>query len=142
MAAGCPQHAKRALVKVLLTIAALYSVRLSLTRDAPDEDCIKAFRKVSLKAHPDKGCLLAHSQTLNAAKEVWDKVRHNKQGRGRSSTKKRGTTDVQPQVAEGTCVASFGMPFAELMTISERMCNCKTLVQLVLRNYAGHRSVE
>ena len=58
MAVGGFQEAKRALVKVLLTIAAVYSVRLDLTRDSPDDALCKAFKKVALKAHPDKDGLL------------------------------------------------------------------------------------
>ena len=93
MPASSLQHAKRSFVTVLLTIAAFYSVRLTITRDASDEDCTKAFKRVSLKAHPDKGGLLAHSQALNAAKENWDKARRNNT-REREGPKKRGSGDV------------------------------------------------
>ena len=47
MPANSLQQAKRSFVTVLLTIAALYSVRLMVTRDSSDEDCAKAFKKVS-----------------------------------------------------------------------------------------------
>ena len=93
MPASSLQHAKRSFVTVLLTIAAFYSVRLPITRDASDEDCTKAFKRVSLKAHPDKGGLLAHSQALNAANETWDKARRNNT-REREGPKKRGSGDV------------------------------------------------
>ena len=93
MPANNLQQAKRSFVTVLLTIAALYSVRLTVTRDSSDEECAKAFKRVSLKAHPDKGGLLAHSQALNAAKETWDKARRNKT-RQREGPKKRGSSDV------------------------------------------------
>ncbi len=46
--------AKRALVKILLALAAAYSVVLKVNRDTSDADVIKAYRRVSLKAHPDK----------------------------------------------------------------------------------------
>ena len=78
MPASSLQQAKRSFVTVLLTIAAIYSVRLTITRESSDEDCTKAFKRVSLKAHPNKGGLLAHSQALNAANETWDKARRNK----------------------------------------------------------------
>ena len=64
MAAGGPQQAKRAFVKVLLSIAALYSVRLQLTRDSLDDVCTKAFKKLSLKVRPGKGSSLARAQLL------------------------------------------------------------------------------
>ena len=54
MPARSLQQAKWSFVTVLLTIAALYSVRLTVTRDSSDEDCAKAFKRVSLKARPDK----------------------------------------------------------------------------------------
>ena len=56
-------------------MAALYSVRMEINRDSPDEALTKAFRRIVLKAHPDKGGLLKHAQALNAAKEKWDKAR-------------------------------------------------------------------
>ncbi len=45
MAAGGPQQAERALVKVLLTIGLLYSCRFELNRDSSDEAVKKAFKK-------------------------------------------------------------------------------------------------
>ena len=47
--------AKRELVKVLRALAAKYKVTLSLTRESSNQDVDKAFRRVSLKVHPDKG---------------------------------------------------------------------------------------
>ena len=47
--------AKRELVKLLKSLASKYKLHLELSRDSSDNDVKKAFRKVSLKAHPDKG---------------------------------------------------------------------------------------
>ena len=41
MAAGGPLQAKRAFVKVILTIASLYSVRVEITRESSDEAVLK-----------------------------------------------------------------------------------------------------
>lgn len=113
MSVGCPQAAKRSFVKVLLSIAALYSVRLTLTRDSPDEECIRAFKWVSLKAHPDKGGLLAHSQALNTAKDTWDKARHKKtggQGRAtRSSSSLVAARGPRQERKKGLRVQSLGV---------------------------------
>ena len=68
MAAGGPQQAKRAFVKVLLSIAALYSVRLRLTRGSLHDVRIKAFKKLSLKVRPEGGSL-ARAQLLIIARE-------------------------------------------------------------------------
>ena len=64
MAAGGPQQAKRAFVKVLLSIAALSAARLQLTRGSLDDVCTKAFKKLSLKVRPDKGGSLARAHLL------------------------------------------------------------------------------
>ena len=47
--------AKRAFIKVLLHLAVTYAVKLSLSRDSPADAVSAAYRKVSLKVHPDKG---------------------------------------------------------------------------------------
>ena len=40
---------------VLLELARLYGVAVAVNRDAADDVLLKAFRRVALKAHPDKG---------------------------------------------------------------------------------------
>ena len=54
MSVGRVQAAKRSLVKVLLALAVVYNVKLLITRDSPDADVVKAYKKVILKTHPDK----------------------------------------------------------------------------------------
>ena len=53
MALTVKQRAKRALVSLLLALAGAYGVPLTLTRDSPDTDVKKAWRRVSAKVHPD-----------------------------------------------------------------------------------------
>ena len=85
--------AKRALVRVLKDLAATYSVALALNRDASDEDVRKAYKKVLLRAHPDKGG--AHADVL---RRVHDGPRVERAargargaaGRGRASARLRG----------------------------------------------------
>ena len=81
---------EREFSKVLLTLAALCSCRLEVNRDSPDALLRKAFKRVALKTHPDKGGQLQHAQALNAAKEAWDKSRGpgKKARRGRAGGKK------------------------------------------------------
>ena len=62
MAASGSQQAKRALVKVLLTLAAFYSLRVDVARESTDDVVRSAFKRVALKVHPDKGGLLEHAQ--------------------------------------------------------------------------------
>ena len=66
------QLAKRALVKVLLALAAVYGLVVSVSRDSADDAVKAAYRRVVKRAHPDKGGALADAQRLQAAKEAWD----------------------------------------------------------------------
>ena len=114
MVASGPQAAKRSLVKVLLWLAVLYAVRLEVSRESPDKVLIKAYKRISLKAHPDKGGKLEHAQALNAAKDAWDKAREQggrKAGRpkkradgkeaNKGSAGRRGTTDDGRRTTDG-----------------------------------------
>ena len=65
------QAAKRALVTLLLALAAAYNVAISINRDSEDEAVKKAFRRVILKAHPDKGGAASDFRDLNNAREAW-----------------------------------------------------------------------
>ncbi len=51
---GPVQANKRAFVKVLLRIAALYHFVCGVSRDSTDAELNSAFRKVAAKCHPDK----------------------------------------------------------------------------------------
>ena len=63
--------AKRALVSLLLRLAALYSLTLGVKRDSPDAEVKSAFRRVSKKAHPDRGGDTSKQQDLNNAYAAW-----------------------------------------------------------------------
>ena len=45
---------KRALVTLLLELARVYGLTMSLNRDSADDVVKKNFRKIMLRAHPDK----------------------------------------------------------------------------------------
>ena len=62
------QAAKRALIRTLQALAAVYSLTLGLTSNSSDDEVRKAFKKTVVKAHPDKGGSDEHTQRLNAAK--------------------------------------------------------------------------
>ena len=83
MPASPLQLAKRAFVAVLLALAVAHNIAVEVSRDSPDDAVRKAFRKVCVKPHPDKGGSLAEQQRLNAAKEACDAALGQGARRGR-----------------------------------------------------------
>ena len=78
---------KRALVTLLLHFARIYKVVVDVKRESPDASVRTAFRKVMLKAHPDKagGCADA-TQKLNSAYGSWQDATKNCGKAGRPSS--------------------------------------------------------
>ena len=56
--------ATRAFVTLLLFLANRYHLVLHISRDSSADELSKAFRKVMVKAHPDKGGSKEHAQKL------------------------------------------------------------------------------
>ena len=118
MAVGAPQATKRALVKVLLVLAAFYTVNVTVSRESTDEEVLSAYKKVSLKAHPDKGGRLEHCQELNNAKDAWDKARRTTKagrpkqgGRDQGDNARPGTRPAKRKRAEDPPAALDGGGF-------------------------------
>ena len=53
--------AKRACVRLIVSLALLYKAKGDVNRDSDDSAVLKASRKVVLKVHPDKGLSLPGS---------------------------------------------------------------------------------
>ena len=62
--------ATRAFVKVLLALARTYELALQVNRESSAEQLVKAYKKVLLKAHPDKGGRKEDVQKLQEVKGV------------------------------------------------------------------------
>jgi len=67
--------ATRAFVAALLALARSYEVALSVNRDSSCDELLKAYRKLLLKTHPDKGGRKCDQQRLQQAKERFEKTR-------------------------------------------------------------------
>ena len=82
-------HARRAFVKVMIALAAVYGVLLGVTRDSPDAAVVQAHKKLVRKVHPDKGGTKEHAQQLQAARELWTnaKKNHGRDGRAKREDK-------------------------------------------------------
>ena len=96
------QIARRALVKVLLSLASVYAVILSVTRESNDADVLTGYRKLIRKVHPDKGGKKEDCQRLQSAKDAWDAAKQGAKqaGRPRSDDRARDNhTGAQAQDA-------------------------------------------
>ena len=67
MPASFVEVATRAFVKVLLALARSYELALQINRDSSPEQLVKAYKKVLLKAHPDKGGRKEHVPSVRSA---------------------------------------------------------------------------
>ena len=87
--------AKRALVTLLLRLAAAYHIVIAVNRDSADRAVTDAYKKVILKAHPDKGGRTKDFQMLQNAKENWVNAaqqanNNQKKGRPKESHNEQG----------------------------------------------------
>ena len=87
MGASAAQLAKRALVSLIRALAVQYHVLISLSRESSDGEVTKAFRKVALKAHPDKGGREEDFKKLNAARDFWDECKSGKKADGKEQAR-------------------------------------------------------
>ena len=77
------ETAKRAFVSLLLRLGRSHAVPLQISRESPDPELLKAYRRISKKVHPDRGGSLAQSQNLNASKDAWEEARKKSKCPGR-----------------------------------------------------------
>ena len=83
-------------MRVLVSLATVYNIGLRISRESSDKDLAAAYKKIVLKAHPDKGGSEEHFKELQGAKENWDKARANAQAnfkKGRTKPRS-GTRDA------------------------------------------------
>ena len=83
--------ARRSLVALLKALAKTYGVVLALTRDSSDAQIKTAVRKVSLKAHPDRGGKEEDQKLLNASRDAWQEAARQASGM-RGAPRKDATT--------------------------------------------------
>ena len=78
-------RAKRALVTLIRDLAGVYGVTLDITRHCRDDALRKAYKKLLLKVHPDKGGQAEDQKKLNIAHDDWVEAVKGKPGRGRGA---------------------------------------------------------
>ena len=89
--------AKRSLVKLLRATATKYQTETSVSRESCDKDVAKAFRTVSLRAHPDKAGDKEGYHKLTAAYDSWQSLLKNKRDVGRP---KESSEQQRPKAAK------------------------------------------
>eukprot|EP00973_Karenia_brevis_P070236 9763151-Karenia_brevis.AAC.1 len=75
--------AKRALVSVILAFATAYKIALQINRDSADGEVRSAYRRLSRRAHPDRGGSNEDQQKLNDAYSAWTRAGESTRGRGK-----------------------------------------------------------
>ena len=83
--------AKRAFVAMLLSLAREYRLDLDINRDSDEKALNKAFRRVLVKIHPDKGGSTVKTQRLQEAREAWQEAKKNPGQPGRPNADDSGT---------------------------------------------------
>ena len=91
------EKAKRAFVSVLLLLSRSYHVPLEVTRESPDPELLKAYRRLARATHPDKGGQKEDQQRLNAARDRWADARSERRcGAGRPGGAADGEAEQGP----------------------------------------------
>ena len=103
------ESARRAFLSLLLRLGRSHAVPLQISRESPDQELLKAYRRISKKVRPDRGGSLAQSQSLNASKYAWEEARKKSKCPGRPA---RRTDDQTNGRADGQAgrVFFFGRP--------------------------------
>ena len=86
--------ARRALVTVLLSLASLYGVLLSVTRESTDDQVLAGYKKLIRKVHPDKKGKTEDAQRLLSAKNLWDNARREAKKPGRPRNDRPRSSDA------------------------------------------------
>ena len=112
MPVSVAQAAKRLLVTLLLTFARQYRVKLVISRESDDQDVMKAYKKVVLKAHPDKGGRDGDAQKLIEARDVWEEAKKSSKPPPRPATSSPtdlGMSPAQPSDKKGFRIQSVAV---------------------------------
>jgi len=104
------EKTKRALITVMLALAAAYGILLACVRDSPDAEVRAAYRRLLLRVHPDKGGTTADQQRLQAAKEAWEAARKRPSRAGRPKAKAKPKARPKAGPPRGALGAAEGEP--------------------------------
>eukprot|EP00973_Karenia_brevis_P000792 110049-Karenia_brevis.AAC.1 len=116
---------KRALVSLLLTLAQKYHLVLNINRDSADEDVRKSFRKIILRAHPDKaGGSEEDTKKLNDAYGTWQE-----------SFRKRGRPPTPKAQSSGSVVAGSSQDGSGPRKREHRFCSAAAM--FTYQGFAG-----
>ena len=112
MVASAVQVCKRALLATMRAVAVTFGMVLTCTRDSPDRDVVTNFRKLALRAHPDKpGGSAEQQQRLNEARANWEAARAEPKTAGRpKNTGADASSPSHKASSEGTVLMQVVVP--------------------------------
>ena len=96
--------AKRALITLIRVLAVAYGVTANVTRESPDPAVVTAYRRLSLKVHPDRGGSKTDQQKLTVAHDKWQQAKREAPGRGKKKT------EAEAESCEGVTRSRFLFP--------------------------------
>ena len=91
--------AKRALVAIIRSLALAYDICVTVTRESTDAEVSKAYRKLSLKVHPDRGGSVQDQARLNAAHDAWQDLAKVRRPVGKPKRDAQTPSSVQVPLA-------------------------------------------
>ena len=94
--------AKRALVIIIRALATAYNCCVTVTRESGDADITKAYKKLSLKVHPDRGGSVQDQQRLNTAHDAECGIPHTSSG-SQMADLVEGWPGSGPQLNRSSC---------------------------------------
>ena len=101
MAISAVRRLKVALLQVLRHLAGVYGIAFQLNRDSDSSDFKKAYKRLCLRVHPDKGGQAEHQQQLNDAFKAWENAE-------KDSNKKPGRKRQNPEAGADPNTAGVG----------------------------------
>ena len=129
MPISATRRLKVALLQVLRQLAGVYGIVLQLNRDSETSDFKKAYKRVCLRVHPDKGGRAEHQQQLNDAFKAWENSE-------KEANKKGGRKRQNPEAGAGPGAAGMD---AMADPRASRACYriCGVAVMLTYQGFPG-----
>ena len=125
-------QATRAFVVVLLSLAKAYNLIVSVNRDSCNVELQRAYRRVVLRAHPDKGGKKEDAQRLQEARATWQQAQNapdDRRGRPSSEATEGGSV-VSTVAKKGWAKEGFRVKSQAVLLTHHGIKNKKQVLKL------------